>query len=135
MIVPVVAAIIQFGRSYGEVLLKKRGMCECGYELKDKYEFPGGKVKEGETLEEALIREIKEELDVDIEGLESKWKPRLVHSQINKYDHSENYYLILYYECFLTESYKLPYDCILATLDAINGDWVLPGTIEALKKV
>ena len=30
------------------------------------WEFPGGKMEEGETREEAIVREIKEELDVDI---------------------------------------------------------------------
>lgn len=34
--------------------------------LENKYEFPGGKIKKDETPEEALKREIKEELDLDI---------------------------------------------------------------------
>ncbi|MCB0646931.1 MAG: (deoxy)nucleoside triphosphate pyrophosphohydrolase [Saprospiraceae bacterium] len=47
----------------GKVLAAKRGpqMAMSGY-----WEFPGGKVMDGEEYEDCLIREIKEELDIDI---------------------------------------------------------------------
>ena len=56
----VVAAVIIHG---GKVFATQRGYGE----FKDKWEFPGGKVEPGETPEQALAREIREELDTEIE--------------------------------------------------------------------
>ena len=47
----------------GRVLISRRPE---GKAMAGLWEFPGGKVEEGETPEVALIRELKEELNVDI---------------------------------------------------------------------
>lgn len=57
--VKVVAAVITDGE---KILATQRGYGD----FKDGWEFPGGKVEECETSSQALIREIKEELDADI---------------------------------------------------------------------
>ena len=57
--IEVVAAIIKNG---DRVFATQRGYGEW----KDWWEFPGGKMEPGETPEEALKREIREELDAEI---------------------------------------------------------------------
>ena len=58
--IEVVAAIIRRGN---EIFATQRGYGE----FKDWWEFPGGKIEPGESLQQALVREIREELDATIE--------------------------------------------------------------------
>ena len=57
--VQVVAAVI---RKDGRIFATQRGYGPW----KDYWEFPGGKTEPGETTEQALCREIREELETDI---------------------------------------------------------------------
>lgn len=58
--VKVAAAIIMHG---DKIFATQRGYGE----FKDGWEFPGGKIEAGETPKQALVREIREELDTEIE--------------------------------------------------------------------
>lgn len=58
--IQVAAAIIKNDQ---QILATQRGYGE----FKDGWEFPGGKIEPGETPQQALVREIKEELDMEIE--------------------------------------------------------------------
>lgn len=59
--IDVVAAVIQDDK--GKILIAQRNLQKSQGGL---WEFPGGKIEPNETKEEAIIREIKEEMDIEI---------------------------------------------------------------------
>ena len=62
----VVAAIIE--NNEGDILIAKRNLEKAQGGL---WEFPGGKIEKNESADDAIKREIKEELNIDIEVI--KW--------------------------------------------------------------
>jgi len=60
-VIDVAAGILRDER--GRVLLMQR---LPGKHLAGLWEFPGGKVEEGETVEQALVRELDEELGIEL---------------------------------------------------------------------
>ena len=60
MTILVAAAVVERD---GRILVTKR---PAGVHLEGDWEFPGGKCVGGETLEQCLVRELREELDADI---------------------------------------------------------------------
>ena len=99
----VVAAIIKKDDCY---LLAKRNKEKY---MGLKWEFPGGKVEKDESFEEALSREILEELNVNIE----------IHNKVaeERYQDDEINIVLHYYMCSLIDT-----DIVLLEHEAI--EWV-----------
>lgn len=82
--IPVVTGLI---RKDGKILL---GLRPVGESLAGAWEFPGGKIEQGETPEEALKRELQEEVGIDAEIGDL----RIVHT----HSYGERGVLLLFYD-------------------------------------
>ena len=126
--VKVVAAVIKAVNEKGEPIIFAT---QRGYgPLKGGWEFPGGKIEEGETPQQALKREIMEELDTEIKVGD------FIHTI--EYDYP-TFHLSM--DCFWCEIVKG--DLVLkeheaakwVTLDKLNEvDW-LPADINLVEKL
>lgn len=121
--IEVVAAIII---ENGKLFATQRGYGD----FKDKWEFPGGKMEAGETPEQALVREIKEELDTLISVDQFLCTV--------DYDYPEFHLTMHCYLCSVVEG-----DLVLKEHEAARWlgknelwevDW-LPADVDILKKV
>ena len=126
--IKVVAAIIKGVNDNGEQVIFAT---QRGYgDFKGGWEFPGGKIEEGELPQEALAREIREELDTEIKVGE------FLHTV--EYDYP-NFHLSM--DCFLAE--VVSGDLVLKeheaakwlTMDELDSvDW-LPADVEVVEQI
>lgn len=91
-----VAAALIFDR--GKIFATKRGESPYAY-VAHKFEFPGGKIEEGEREEDAVKRELKEELDLDVKvgGLYAK----------TTFEYPDFIITLSVYECEMTSDFLL----------------------------
>ena len=75
---------------FNEVLLSKR---QKNKHLEGYWEFPGGKIEKNEAPEQALVREIKEELNIDINN------KCIAPLSFSEFDYKEFQLLLLLYVC------------------------------------
>lgn len=113
--IEVVAAVIQDEQ---EVLCTQRGENKLPY-IHFKWEFPGGKIEEGEDHATALTREIKEELMVGIRVLEGLEKVEHQYPDFNLIMHP--------YLCALSDNVSRKH---LRLTEHNAAAWMLPASQE-----
>ena len=121
--ISVVAAVI---RKEDKIFVTARGYGE----YKGWWEFPGGKIENGESPEEALIREIREELDSEIQV------GKLI--DIIEYDYLEFHLSMKCYFCKLLSGkliLKEAEEAKWLTKDALNSVKWLPADAAILPKI
>lgn len=84
----------------GKVLIAQR---EAGSHMGLRWEFPGGKLEPDEAPEECIVREIKEELDLDIEVIDIY--------KVVKFKYEEKDILLLCYLCKILSGKGKPLEC------------------------
>ena len=124
----VVAAVIKAESENGEPIIFAT---QRGYgEFKGGWEFPGGKIEDGETPQEALKREIMEELDTVIEVGE------LIHTV--EYDYPAFH---LSMDCFLASivsgelGLKEHEDARWLSMDELDDVEWLPADVELVERI
>lgn len=105
----VACAIIEQGE---KILIARR---KEGMKLELLWEFPGGKLEEGETVEQCIIREIKEELNLDI----------TVRCRMKENFHSYEYAVIHLFPCVCS----LYGSSVLHLRDHSEARWIDPKDI------
>ena len=110
--IEVVAAII-FDEQ-GRIFATQRGYGEW----KDWWEFPGGKIEAGETSEQALKREIHEELDAEIEVGELL--------RTIDYDYPTFHLTLRCFKCKLSESH-------VTLLEHEAAQWLAPSELHSVR--
>ena len=121
----VVAAILQ---KEDKILIarKKQGKPLAGY-----FEFPGGKIEEGETPEESLIRELMEEMNIKIAVIE------YIGESIYDYGNDKVISLLGYTAESIDGAIKLSDHDIYewVTLEQINNYKIAPADIPLIYKL
>ncbi len=98
--VPVIQVAAGLICQEGRYLIARR---KSGVHLGGLWEFPGGKREAGETLEDCLRRELREELSITVTDP--------VHFQVIRHEYPERTVELHFFRCAIAEGQVKPVDC------------------------